>query len=128
MTNGGWEGPRERRQRNFRQAVLGLRWFRQDADITALGRDHGTSRATAYRYVDEVIGVLADQAPDLHEALERAKADGLAYAILDGKIFSADRCSEKTTSVKGTQIDLWYSGSNWSGPWRRGCLIFASWC
>jgi len=94
----------------FRQAVLGLRWFRQDADITALGRDHGTSRATAYLYVDEVIGVLADQAPDLHEALERAKADGLAYVILDGKIFSADRCSEKTTSVKGTQIDLWYSG------------------
>lgn len=31
----------------FRQAVLGLRWFRQDADITTLGRDHGTSRATA---------------------------------------------------------------------------------
>jgi acetylglutamate kinase len=60
--------------------------------------------------VDEVIGVLADQAPDLHEALERAKADGLAYVILDGKIFSADRCGEKTTSVKGTQIDLWYSG------------------
>jgi hypothetical protein len=94
----------------FRQAVLGLRWFRQDADITALGRDHGTSRATAYRYVDEVIGVLADQAPELHEALERAKADGLACVILDGKMFSAARCSEKTTSVKGTQIDLWYSG------------------
>jgi hypothetical protein len=94
----------------FRQAVLGLRWFRQDADITALGRDHGTSRATAYRYVDEVIGVLADQAPDLHEALERAKAEGMAYVILDGKIFSADRCGEKTTSIKGAQIDLWYSG------------------
>jgi hypothetical protein len=42
-----------------------------------------------------VIEVLADQAPDLHEALEQAKADGLAYVILDGKIFSADRCDEK---------------------------------
>ena len=94
----------------FHQAVLALRWFRQDADITALGRDHGTSRATAYRYVDEVIGVLANQAPDLHEALKRAKADGLAYVILDGKIFSADRYGEKTLSVKGTPIDLWYSG------------------
>ncbi len=20
------------------------------------------------------------------------------------------------------------SRGNWSGPWRRGCLIFASWC
>lgn len=94
----------------FRQAVLGLRWFRQNADVTALGRDHGVSRATAYRYVDEVIDVLADLAPDLHEALEQAKADGLAYVILDGKIFSTDRCSEKTLSVKGKQIDLWYSG------------------
>ncbi len=21
-----------------------------------------------------------------------------------------------------------FIGCNWSGPWRRGCLIFASWC
>ena len=94
----------------FWQAVLGLRWFRQDVEVTAVARDHGVSRATGYRYLDEVIEVLADQAPELREALERAKADGLAYVILDGKIFSADRCSEKTVSVKGKQIDLWYSG------------------
>jgi hypothetical protein len=54
--------------------------------------------------------VLANQAPDLHEALQKAKADGLAYVVLDGKIFSTDRCDEKTTSVKGKQVDLWYSG------------------
>ena len=94
----------------FRQAVLGLRWFRQHADITALGRDHGVSRATAYRYVDEVIEVLAAQAPDLHQALRRAKAHGLAYVILDGTVFSTDRCGEKTVSVKGETIDAWYSG------------------
>jgi hypothetical protein len=34
----------------FRQAVLGLRWFRQSIDITALARDHGISRATGHRY------------------------------------------------------------------------------
>jgi hypothetical protein len=94
----------------FRQAVLGLRWFRQDVDATALARDYGISRATGYRYVDEVIEVLADQAPDLHDTLTQAKAQGLAYVILDGKVFSADRCGEKTMSVKGKQIDLWYSG------------------
>ncbi|HEX5119307.1 MAG TPA: transposase family protein [Pseudonocardiaceae bacterium] len=94
----------------FRQAIVGLRWFRQNSDITALGRDHGISRATAYRYLDEVVTVLADQAPDLHQALDRAKAEGMAYVILDGKVFSADRCSEKTTSIKGKQIDLWFSG------------------
>ena len=30
--------------------------------------------------------------------------------ILDGKIIEADRCREKTISVKGEVIDLWYSG------------------
>ncbi|MFD4814754.1 IS5/IS1182 family transposase, partial [Streptomyces sp. NPDC058418] len=94
----------------FRQAVLGLRWFRQNVEVTALARDHGISRATGYRYLDEVIEVLANQAPDLHEALQKAKADGLAYVVLDGKIFCTDRCDEKTTSVKRKQVDLWCSG------------------
>ena len=62
----------------FRHAVLGLRWFRQNADIPALARDHGISRATGYRYLDEVITVLAEQAPDLHQALQRAKDAGAA--------------------------------------------------
>jgi hypothetical protein len=94
----------------FRHAVLGLRWFRHGTDITALARDHGISRATGYRYIEEVVTVLAAQAPDLHEALERAKAAGMAFVILDGKVFSADRCGEKTTSVTGNLIDLWFSG------------------
>ena len=42
----------------FWQAVLGLRWFRDRTVPEALARDHGISRATAYRYVDEVIAVL----------------------------------------------------------------------
>jgi hypothetical protein len=50
-------------------------WFRDR--ITA--GDRGISRVTAYRYLDEVIIVLTEQAPDLHKALERAKdAGGLA--------------------------------------------------
>jgi len=97
------------------QAVLGLRWFRHGGDKAALGRDHGISRATAYRYIDEVTEVLAAWAPQLREVLERAETDGLAYVILDGKIFSADRCGEQTTSVKGDQIDLWYSGKTHQG-------------
>jgi hypothetical protein len=110
----------ERRERGTRtgtralscywHAVFALRWFRENRDIGALARDHGISRATGYRYLDEVITVLAEQAPDVHEALQHAKGDGLAYVILDGKIFPTDRLAEKTTSVKGEQIDLWYSG------------------
>jgi hypothetical protein len=94
----------------FWQAVLGLRWFRDRTVPDALARDHGISRATAYRYRDEVIAVLAEEAPELREALERAKDEGLAHVILDGKIIPSDWCEEPTASVKGEVIDLWYSG------------------
>jgi DDE superfamily endonuclease len=94
----------------FWEAVLGLRWFRDHTAPGALARDHGISRATAYRYVDEVIAVLAEQAPDLHQALERAKDEGFSHVILDGKIIPSDRCKEPAVSVKGQVIDLWYSG------------------
>ncbi|SFT92691.1 DDE superfamily endonuclease [Actinopolyspora lacussalsi subsp. righensis] len=94
----------------FWQAVLGLRWLRDHTNPDKLGRDHQVSRATAYRYVDEVITVLADQAPDLHQALQQAHEDGHASVILDGTVVTTDRLAEKTTSVQGTTIDLSYSG------------------
>jgi DDE superfamily endonuclease len=94
----------------FWQAVLGLRWFRDRTAPEALARDHGISRATAYRYLDEVIAVLADEAPDLREALERAKDEGFSHVILDGKVIACDRCKEPAVSVHGEAIDLWYSG------------------
>jgi hypothetical protein len=93
--------PNSRALTCFWQAVLGLRWFRQNTDPTALARDHGISRATGYRYLDEVIAVLAQRAPDLHDTLRRAKDEGLTHLMLDGKVFSADRYGEKTVSVKG---------------------------
>lgn len=94
----------------FWQAVLGLRWFRDRTHPEKLGRDHELSRATAYRYVDEVITVLADQAPDLHQALQQAHEHDMAYVILDGTVITSDRLNAKTTSVRGETIDLWYSG------------------
>ena len=87
-----------------------MRWFRDRVSPDALARDHGISRATAYRYLDEVIAVLADQAPDLRQALDRARDEGYSHVILDGTIISADRCREKTLSVQGELIDVWYSG------------------
>jgi hypothetical protein len=60
----------------FWEAVLALRWFRDRASPDALARDHDVPRATAYRYLDEVIEVLASQAPGLRQALEKAHAHG----------------------------------------------------
>lgn len=84
--------------------MLALRWFRDRTGSVRLGCDHGVS--CAYRYLDEVIGVLADEAPDLHEVVQQAHVNGLAYVILDGTVITSDRLTVKTTSVQGKNIDL----------------------
>jgi len=47
----------------------------------ALARGHGISRATARRYRDEVTKVHAARAPDLRQALERARVEGRPHLI-----------------------------------------------
>jgi hypothetical protein len=60
----------------YRQTLFGRAWFRDKGDIPRLGRGFGPPQSTAYRYLDEVIGVLAARAPGLAEPLERALAEG----------------------------------------------------
>ena len=57
------------------------------------------SRATAYRYRDEGVKALAEQAPDLHEELEQVAEQGWSHVVLDGTVIRSDRCAETTTSV-----------------------------
>jgi DDE superfamily endonuclease len=94
----------------WKQAVFALAWFRDRPDIRRLGQGFGISQATAYRYKDEAVQVLAAKAPTLREALDKAAGQGLAYLILDGTLVSSDRCADKKTSKKGREIDKWYSG------------------
>jgi hypothetical protein len=94
----------------WKQALFSLAWFRDRPDIRRLGAGFGISQATAYRYKDEVTGVLAAKAPTLSEALDKATEQGLPYLILDGTLISCDRCADKKTSRKGREIDKWYSG------------------
>ena len=96
------------------QALLVLVWLRTRGDLAVVGAGFGVSRATAYRYRDEAIAVLAEQAPDLHEALAKVRAQGWAHVVLDGKVFRTDRCAQTTTSVQGTTINSWYSGKHHS--------------
>ena len=94
----------------WKQAVFALAWFRDRPDIRRLGAGFGISQATAYRYKDEAVEVLAAKAPTLREALDRAVEQGLPYLILDGTLIASDRCADKKTSRKGKEIDKWYSG------------------
>jgi hypothetical protein len=94
----------------FRQALLVLAWFRDNADIPRLGAGLGLPQSTSYRYVAEARQVIAAQAPGLEEALERAVREGTPYVILDGKVVASDRCRQKSLSRKGREVDSWYSG------------------
>src|SRR3954452_16863611 len=94
------------------QAILVLRWFRQDADLKVLAADTRISLATGYRYLHEAIDVLAAQAPDLHEvgqAGQAGQAAGWTHVTLDGTLIGTDRCR---TVNPDTGHDLWYSGEH----------------
>src|SRR3982751_3063602 len=91
------------------QAILVLLWFRQDADLKVLAADTRISLATGYRYLHEGIDVLAAQAPDLPEVLERGKAAGWTHVTLDGTLIAPDRCR---TVNPDTGQDLWFSGKH----------------
>jgi hypothetical protein len=92
-----------------KQAIFALAWFRDRPGIPRLGAGFGISQATAYRYKDEALQVLAARAPSLRQALDKAAGQGLPYLILDGTLIASDRCAAKKTSRKGQQIDAWYS-------------------
>jgi hypothetical protein len=112
----------ERRQRGTRtgtraltcwfQAIMVLVWFRKRDDVGVLGAGFKLSRATSYRYIDEGIGVLAAQAPDLYEALQEVAGQGWSHVVLDGIVVRSDRCATTTQSVKGETINSWYSGKH----------------
>jgi DDE superfamily endonuclease len=88
------------------QAILLLRWFREDADMKVLALDAGVSLATGYRYLHEGIDVLAAQAPHLQEALAAGAAAGWTHVTLDGALVRTDRCRVKNPD---TGHDLWFS-------------------
>ena len=94
----------------YHQARFALAWFRDDCDVERLGAGLGLSRATAFRYRGEAVRVLSDQAPDLQQALDRAKNEELASLILDGKIVESNRGAGMKSSKKGKEIDAWYFG------------------
>ncbi|MBP0459500.1 transposase family protein [Streptomyces montanisoli] len=89
----------------FRQAVLVLRWFRERNCVHCLARDAGISQATGYRYLHEGIDVLAAQAPNLHDVLDRCRGEELSHVILDGMLVESDRVA----GTRDNGNDLWFS-------------------
>lgn len=90
------------------QATLVLRWFRDDAPIRLLAAEAALPISTCYRYLHEAIDVIAEQAPDLHEVLDRAKREHWSHVTLDGTLIEIDRVNQRND--KGHH--LWYSGKH----------------
>ena len=89
------------------QAVLLLRWMVAGTALTTPARDSKVSRATAYRYLHEALGVIADRAPDLPEVLDRLRASKEPFVCLDGTLIRTDRVAQRNPD---TGRHLWYSG------------------
>ncbi|MFB6839063.1 transposase family protein [Streptomyces sp. NPDC056361] len=73
----------------FDQALLTLVHLRKNETFSQLGAGFGISQATAWRYVDETLDILAGWAPGLHEAFT-----GLGegdHVIVDGTLIPIDR-------------------------------------
>lgn len=92
----------------YRQAVLVLRWFRDDINVRLLARDARIGISTAYRHLHEGIDVRAAQAPDLHAVLGRARREGWSHISLDGTLIETNRVRAKGENGH----DLWYSGKH----------------
>ncbi|WSU55623.1 transposase family protein [Streptomyces sp. NBC_01092] len=73
----------------FKQALLVLAHLRRNETFAQVGAGFGVSEATAWRYVDETLEVLAAWAPGLREVL-LGLGEG-DFVILDGTLIGTDR-------------------------------------
>jgi hypothetical protein len=74
-----------------RQALLVLVHLRKGETFTELAAGCDVGTATAWRYVNETVSLLAARAPELRKAVRDAQKAGHAYVVLDGTLIPIDR-------------------------------------
>ena len=84
-------GSRWRKLNPGQQALLVLAHLRKGETFAGLAAGFGVGVTTAWRYVQEVIALLAARAPKLRQAVRDAKKAGWAYVVLDGTLIPIDR-------------------------------------
>jgi hypothetical protein len=73
------------------QALLVLAYLRKGETFAELAAGFGVGTATAWRYVNETVALLAARAPALRDAVRGAKKAGYAYVVIDGTLIAIDR-------------------------------------
>lgn len=84
-------GSRWRKLAPAQQALLVLAYLRKGDTYSDLAAGFGVGTATAWRYVNETVDLLAARAPKLRKAARDAKKRGFAYVVVDGTLIAIDR-------------------------------------
>ena len=84
-------GSRWRKLNPGQQALLVLAYLRKGETFAELAAGFEVGTATAWRYVEETVALLAARAPKLRQAVRDAKKAGHAYVVLDGTLIPVNR-------------------------------------
>jgi len=83
------------------QALLVLAYLRKGETFADLAAGSGVSTATAWRYVNETVALLAARSPKLRRALAAARKGKLAHVVLDGTLIATDRLARDRPFYSG---------------------------
>jgi hypothetical protein len=99
-------GSRWRKLIPWQQALLVPAYLCKGETFAELAAGFGIGRATAWRYVNETVELLAVREPKLRAAVRDAKKAALAYVVLDGTLIPIDRVAADRPFYSG------YSGKH----------------
>jgi len=108
------------------QALLVLVYLRKGETFASLAAGSGVGTATAWRYVEETVALLAARAPRLRKAARDAARAGHAYVVLDGTLIPIDRVAADRPFYSGKRKHK-HHGMNLqviAGP--RGDILWVS--
>ena len=83
------------------QALLVLAYLKKGETYPQVAAGFGVGTATAWRYVNETVDLLAARAPRLRTAARDARKAGHAYVIVDGTLIAIDRVARDKPFYSG---------------------------
>ena len=106
------------------QALLVLVYLRKGETFASLAAGFGVGTATAWRYVEETVALLAARAPRLRKAVRDAARAGHAYVVLDGTLIPIDRVAADRPFYSGKHKKHGMNLQVIAGP--RGDILWVS--
>ena len=109
------------------QALLVHVYLKKGETFAEVAAGFGVGAATAWRYVNETVDLLAARAPKLRKAVRDARRAGHAHVILDGTLIPIDRVARDRPFYPGKHkkhgMNLQVTASPGSGIlWVSGAL------